>query len=60
LTTEKSGQVVLLESGDAPNLKAVLKTIIRTAVTSTSGNDAYQNLFNDKSVSCAKHQVQLG
>ncbi|GAM38774.1 hypothetical protein TCE0_033r09783 [Talaromyces pinophilus] len=49
LTTEKSGQVVLLESGDAPNLKAVLKTIIRTAVTSTSGNDAYQNLFNDKS-----------
>ncbi|KAE8550305.1 hypothetical protein EYB25_006529 [Talaromyces marneffei] len=49
LTTEKCGQVILLESGDAPNLKAVLKTIIRTAVTSTSGNDAYQNLFTDKS-----------
>ncbi|RAO72730.1 uncharacterized protein BHQ10_008742 [Talaromyces amestolkiae] len=49
LTSENSGQVILLESGDAPNLKAVLKTIIRTAVTSTSGNDAYQNLFTDKS-----------
>ncbi|EED16020.1 origin recognition complex subunit 3, putative [Talaromyces stipitatus ATCC 10500] len=49
LISDKSGQVILLESGDAPNLKAVLKTIIRTAVTSTSGNDAYQNLFADKS-----------
>ncbi|OKL56863.1 hypothetical protein UA08_07830 [Talaromyces atroroseus] len=49
LTTQNCGQVILLESGDAPNLKAVLKTIIRVAVTSTSGNDAYQKLFTDKS-----------
>ncbi|CRG92193.1 Origin recognition complex subunit 3 [Talaromyces islandicus] len=48
LIAQGSGQVILLESGDAPNLKAALKTIIRTAVTSTEGNEAYQKIFTHR------------
>ncbi|KKA20761.1 Uncharacterized protein T310_5211 [Rasamsonia emersonii CBS 393.64] len=50
LVEEKKGEVVLLESGDAPNLKTVLKNIIRTAVTNTEGNEGYQKLFTDSTV----------
>jgi origin recognition complex subunit 3 len=50
LMEEEKGQVVLLESGDAPNLKTVLKNIIRSTVTNTEGNEGYQKLFTDRIV----------
>ncbi|KAF7593855.1 hypothetical protein BBP40_010665 [Aspergillus hancockii] len=48
LTTEKEGGVVILESGDAPNLKTTLKNIIRAAVTNTEGNGGYHNFLTDR------------
>ncbi|KAE8350770.1 origin recognition complex subunit 3 N-terminus-domain-containing protein [Aspergillus coremiiformis] len=48
LTTADEGGVVILESGDAPNLKTTLKNIIRAAVTNTEGNDGYQNFLTDR------------
>ncbi|KAB8257530.1 origin recognition complex subunit 3 N-terminus-domain-containing protein [Aspergillus pseudonomiae] len=48
LTASEEGGVVILESGDAPNLKATLKNIIRAAVTNTEGNDGYQNFLTDR------------
>ena len=50
LTASEEGGVVILESGDAPNLKATLKNIIRAAVTNTEGNDGYQNFLTDREV----------
>jgi len=50
LLAEGRGQVVLLESGDAPNPKTVLRNIIRHAVTNTEGNDGYQRVFTDRPV----------
>lgn len=44
------GGVVVLESGDAPNLKTTLKNIIRAAVTNSDGNDGYQKLLTDRTV----------
>ncbi|KAJ5903778.1 Origin recognition complex subunit 3 [Penicillium tannophilum] len=41
--------VIVLESGDAPNLKTSLKNIIRAAVTNTEGNDGYQRFLTDRS-----------
>jgi len=41
---------VVLESGDAPNLKTCLKNIIRAAVTNTEGNDGYQKFLTDRNV----------
>ena len=48
LTTTGDGGVVLLESGDAPNLKTTLKNIIRGAVANTEGNDGYQSFLTDR------------
>ena len=50
LITSGEGGVVVLESGDAPNIKATLKNIIRAAVTNTEGNDGYQNFLTDREV----------
>ncbi|KAJ5313853.1 uncharacterized protein N7443_000737 [Penicillium atrosanguineum] len=49
LITSGEGGVVVLESGDAPNLKTSLKNIIRAAVTNTEGNDGYQKFLTDRS-----------
>lgn len=51
LTSSGEGGVVVLESGDAPNLKTSLKNIIRAAVTNTEGNDGYQKFLTDRTVS---------
>ncbi|OOO07937.1 Origin recognition complex, subunit 3 [Aspergillus oryzae] len=48
LAASEEGGVVILESGDAPNLKATLKNIIRAAVTNTEGNNGYQNFLTDR------------
>jgi origin recognition complex subunit 3 len=48
LTATGEGGVVVLESGDTPNLKTTLKNIIRAAVTNTEGNDGYQKLLTDR------------
>ncbi|CAL5868663.1 uncharacterized protein PFLUO_LOCUS2890 [Penicillium psychrofluorescens] len=48
LTSSGNGGVVVLESGDAPNLKTTLKNIIRAAVTNTEGNDGYQKFLTDR------------
>lgn len=50
LKSTNEGGVVVLESGDAPNLKTSLKNIIRAAVTNTEGNDGYQRFLTDRSV----------
>jgi hypothetical protein len=50
LTSTGEGGVVVLESGDTPNLKTTLKNIIRAAVTNTEGNDGYQKLLTDREV----------
>lgn len=50
LTTSGEGGVVVLESGDAPNLKTSLKNIIRAAITNTEGNDGYQKFLTDRTV----------
>jgi origin recognition complex subunit 3 len=50
LTSSGDGGVVVLESGDAPNLKTTLKNIIRAAVTNTEGNDGYQKFLTDRDV----------
>lgn len=42
--------MVVLESGDAPNIKTTLKNIIRAAVANTEGNDGYQNFLTDRDV----------
>ncbi|KAJ5628320.1 hypothetical protein N7490_010548 [Penicillium lividum] len=49
LTSTNEGGVIVLESGDAPNLKTSLKNIIRAAVTNTEGNDGYQRFLTDRS-----------
>lgn len=51
LISSNEGGVVMLESGDAPNLKATLKNTIRAAITNTEGNDGYQSFLNDRDVS---------
>ncbi|KAL4802890.1 origin recognition complex subunit 3 N-terminus-domain-containing protein [Aspergillus unguis] len=48
LTSAEEGGVVVLESGDAPNLKTTLKNIIRAAITNTDGNDGYQRFLTDR------------
>ncbi|RMJ22478.1 Origin recognition complex subunit [Aspergillus sp. HF37] len=48
LISSEEGGVIVLESGDAPNLKTALKNIIRAAITNTEGNDGYQSLLNDR------------
>ncbi|KAL4977821.1 origin recognition complex subunit 3 N-terminus-domain-containing protein [Aspergillus desertorum] len=48
LTAAGEGGVIVLESGDAPNLKTTLKNIIRAAVTNTEGNDGYQGFLTDR------------
>ncbi|KAL4913159.1 origin recognition complex subunit 3 N-terminus-domain-containing protein [Aspergillus aurantiobrunneus] len=48
LTSAEEGGVVVLESGDAPNLKTTLKNIIRAAITNTEGNDGYQSFLTDR------------
>ncbi|KAJ5804253.1 uncharacterized protein N7518_000556 [Penicillium psychrosexuale] len=48
LISTEEGSVVVLESGDAPNLKTTLKNIIRAAVTNTDGNDGYQKFLTDR------------
>jgi origin recognition complex subunit 3 len=53
LIAEEWGAVISLESGDAPNLKTVLKNIIRIAVTNIEGNESYQKVFTDRAVSSA-------
>lgn len=50
LTATGEGGVVVLESGDTPNVKTTLKNIIRAAVTNTEGNDGYQKLLTDREV----------
>ncbi|RAL07454.1 putative origin recognition complex subunit 3 [Aspergillus homomorphus CBS 101889] len=48
LTTTREGGVIVLESGDAPNLKTTLKNIIRFGITNTEGNDGYQSFVTDR------------
>ncbi|KAL3465388.1 origin recognition complex subunit 3 N-terminus-domain-containing protein [Aspergillus heterothallicus] len=48
LTSTGEGGVVVLESGDAPNLKTTLKNIIRAAIINTEGNDGYQNFLTER------------
>ncbi|KAJ5757821.1 uncharacterized protein N7511_006515 [Penicillium nucicola] len=48
LISNEEGSVVVLESGDAPNLKTSLKNIIRATVTNTDGNDGYQRFLTDR------------
>ncbi|OKO94340.1 Origin recognition complex subunit 3 [Penicillium subrubescens] len=48
LLASGEGGVVVLESGDAPNLKSSLKNIIRAAITNTEGNDGYQKFLTDR------------
>ncbi|KAJ5312886.1 hypothetical protein PENANT_c049G07759 [Penicillium antarcticum] len=49
LISTEEGSVVVLESGDAPNLKTTLKNIIRATITNTDGNDGYQRFLTDRS-----------
>ena len=42
--------MVVLESGDAPNIKTTLKNIIRGAVANTEGNDGYQSFLTEREV----------
>ncbi|KAJ5246995.1 hypothetical protein N7468_001978 [Penicillium chermesinum] len=49
LMSTNEGGVIVLESGDAPNLKTSLKNIIRAAVTNTEGNDGFQRFLTDRS-----------
>jgi origin recognition complex subunit 3 len=58
LVSTEEGSVVVLESGDAPNLKTTLKNIIRAAVTNTDGNDGYQKFLGDRAV-CARIKIKL-
>ncbi|KAL4883638.1 origin recognition complex subunit 3 N-terminus-domain-containing protein [Aspergillus karnatakaensis] len=48
LTSAGEGGVIVLESGDAPNLKSTLKNIIRGAITNTEGNEGYQAFLTDR------------
>ncbi|KAL2869955.1 putative origin recognition complex subunit 3 [Aspergillus lucknowensis] len=48
LSSTGEGGVIVLESGDAPNLKTTLKNIIRTAIINTEGNDGYQSFFTSR------------
>ncbi|RAH76418.1 origin recognition complex subunit [Aspergillus japonicus CBS 114.51] len=48
LTTTGEGGVIVLESGDAPNLKTTLKNIIRFGITNTEGNEGYQSFVTDR------------
>lgn len=50
LKATNEGGVIVLESGDATNLKTALKNIIRAAVTNTEGNDGYQRFLTDRTV----------
>lgn len=50
LLTNGTGAVVALESGDALNLKTVLKNIIRNTISNRDGNEGYQNIFTDRVV----------
>ncbi|EPS26008.1 hypothetical protein PDE_00944 [Penicillium oxalicum 114-2] len=49
LLSNNEGGVVVLESGDAPNLKTTLKNIIRAVITNTEGNDGYHKFLTDRS-----------
>ena len=51
LAASEEGGVVVLESGDAPNLKTTLKNIIRAAITTTEGNEGYQKFIAGRAVS---------
>lgn len=51
LTASGEGGVIVLESGDAPNLKTTLKNIIRAAITNIEGNEGYQKFLTDRAVS---------
>lgn len=55
LKSTNEGGVIVLESGDAPNLKTSLKNIIRAAVTNTEGNDGFQRFLTDRSVCIHPH-----
>ncbi|KAL2824524.1 origin recognition complex subunit 3 N-terminus-domain-containing protein [Aspergillus cavernicola] len=48
LTSTGEGSVIVLESGDAPNLKTTLKNAIRAAIINTEGNDGYQSFLTDR------------
>ncbi|KAI9044610.1 putative origin recognition complex subunit 3 [Aspergillus affinis] len=48
LISTNEGGVVMLDSGDAPNLKATLKNTIRAAIANTEGNAGYQSFLNDR------------
>lgn len=50
LIDTQEGGLVVLESGDAPNLKTALKNIIRAAITNSEGNEWYQTFLTDRDV----------
>ena len=56
MQTDGLGQVVVLESGNAPNLKTALKNMIRSAITSTDGNDWDQDLWTNSTVIPTRQQ----
>lgn len=59
-TTAGDGGAIVLESGDAPNLKTTLKNIIRFAITNTEGNDGYQSFLTDREVTMYSPTTQQG
>ncbi|ODH39835.1 hypothetical protein ACO22_01778 [Paracoccidioides brasiliensis] len=48
MQSSDTGQVVALDSGDASNLKTVLKHIIRSATNDNGGNDGDQGISMDR------------
>jgi origin recognition complex subunit 3 len=58
LRSDGLGEVVVLESGHAPNLKTTLKNVIRYAVTSIDGNDQYQNIWTGWTVILTGQQLK--
>ena len=45
------GEVIPLEPGQLPNTQIALKTIIKATICQVSGEDAYQSLLDDRTVS---------
>ena len=58
MRTDGLGEAVVLESGNASNLKTTLKNIIRGAITSIDGNDWDQDFWTNSTVIHTKQQLK--